>query len=187
MTARKATAPKTESRSLEDLLKDKQNEKDEDVNTSPDSSDEVVENSEEYAEPVPGNTGTNVINKTPADLAAETPDETDARYGHVEGVNDANHNNPNVNADQDMVKFNKEIPAGTHLHPDIKRSLSNANLGGTTESAAVTKTVGQRVYAQEAEVDDKGLKGPKEERNVDNDPVVDEDGNKYAEEYNSEK
>lgn len=99
----------------------------------------------------------NVINRTPAELAGETPAETQRRYGINDHVPDDVHNNPNVTIDRDNRV--EQIASGTHLHPDVAKTTYNSSLYRPSEGGTVTKTVTQQVYAEEAPVDDKGRLG----------------------------
>lgn len=103
----------------------------------------------------------NVINKTPAGLAAETPEETARRYGITDEVPEDVHNNPNVVATNDNRNF--QIPSGTHVHPDVAKDNYNRIVGGRTENGEVTVNHIQHVYATEAPVDDKGIKNEQPE------------------------
>lgn len=111
-------------------------------------------------------TDANVINKTPADMAAETPAETAKRYGINDKVPQDVHDNPNVAATNDNKLF--QIPGGTHVHPDVARDSYNRMVGGRpSESGQVTVTDTQMVFAQPAEFDDKGINNPQPENLAD--------------------
>lgn len=113
-----------------------------------------------------GGSRANPINKTPADLAAETPQQTAKRFGISEDVPDDVHNNPNVEISRDNRI--QQVASGTHLHPDVARDTYNSSLSRPSEAGHVTMSRTQAVYAQEAEIDDKGRKGF-----VENDPDAD--------------
>lgn len=113
-----------------------------------------------------GGSRANPINKTPADLAAETPQQTAKRFGISDEVPDDVHNNPNVEISRDNRI--QQVASGTHLHPDVARDTYNSSLSRPSEAGHVTMTRTQSVYAQEAEIDDKGRKGF-----VENDPDAD--------------
>lgn len=97
-----------------------------------------------------------VINRTPAQLAHETPAETAKRYGISSDIPEDVHNDPNVLTTRDNTDF--QIPGGTHLHPDIAADNYNRNVGTFTERAQVSTSSNKRVYAAEAAFDDKGRK-----------------------------
>ncbi len=100
------------------------------------------------------------FDKTPADLAAETPEESAARYGLNSEVPDDVAKDPNVQVSKD---YNLMRPSGgTHLHPDIARDNYNRPLS-IGETGVVTRTVSEHVFAGEAELDDKGLSKTKDE------------------------
>lgn len=99
--------------------------------------------------------GENVINKTPADLAAETPQESANRYGISSDIPDDVHNNPNSTITRDNTNY--QIPGGTHLHPDIARTTYNRSVGDRMETGQVTVTTSQMVFATPAAQDDKGI------------------------------
>jgi hypothetical protein len=78
-----------------------------------------------------------VPNKTPAALAAETPEETSARYG---------------------VTAEGQVPSGTHLHPDVAEDYAKRGVNvRTTDSAQVTRQGAVDIYdfAPDAEHNDK--------------------------------
>lgn len=104
-----------------------------------------------------GDKNVNVIDKTPADLAAESPAASQRRYGINDEVSDDVHNNPNIQVRKDEGV--QQIPSGTHLHPDVARDNYNRSIGLQPENGAVTRNVTEFAYAEEAEHDDKGLKG----------------------------
>jgi hypothetical protein len=81
-----------------------------------------------------------VPNRTPAQLAAETPEETAARYGPSASVTKEDIANPKIQVYSDSIV--KQVPSGTHLHPDIALDLQNRGIAqATTESARVTHVV----------------------------------------------
>lgn len=110
------------------------------------------------------------VTKTPNELAAETPQETQERYGINDEVPDDVHDNPNVTIDRDNRV--PQIPGGTHLHPDVAKETYNSSLGVPTEAGLVTRSVGKSVYADEAEVDDKGRQGFVKNRPGDDDGTI---------------
>ncbi len=103
----------------------------------------------------------NPINKTPAELSAETPAETAKRFGISDEIPDDVHDNPNVKATRDNRNY--QIPGGTHLHPDVAKDNYNRSIGGRTEHGEVTMMTTQTVYATEASLDDKGIKNEQPE------------------------
>jgi hypothetical protein len=103
-----------------------------------------------------GDKSSNVIDKTPADLAAESPAESQKRFGINDEVPDDVHNNPNIQVRKDDGV--QQIASGTHLHPDVARDHYNRSVGHQPENSAVTRTVTEYAYATEAEHDDKGLR-----------------------------
>lgn len=96
-----------------------------------------------------------VPNKTPAELAAETPDETAARYGVDTTITDEDAENPRVQVYKDTPVI--QVPSGTHLHPDIAKDLLNRGISqNTTDSAQVSRVVhGDYDFAPDAENNDK--------------------------------
>lgn len=96
-----------------------------------------------------------VPNKTPADLAAESADETAARYGIDQTSTEEDINNPRVQVYRD-TKVN-QVPSGTHLHPDIARDLLNRGIAEThTDNAQVTRSkVEYYDFAPDADHNDK--------------------------------
>lgn len=190
MAAAKKAVPavnkgESSSRSLDDLLNgEKENQPDttaEETLTGEDAATVVVENpappvdnqvdqphvndDDEFGnvDGVTNSGNENVINKTPADLAAETPEQSARRYGIGSEVPEDVIKNPNV---QQFGDANFQIPSGTHLHPDVARDNYNRSLQGGTESGATTRVITSNVYAAEAEVDDKGIKGTRPEPEV---------------------
>lgn len=81
-----------------------------------------------------------VPNKTPAQLAAESPDETAARYGIKQEVPQEVLDNPRVQVYADTPI--RQVPGGTHLHPDVAKTLQNRGISEhTTDSAQVKRTI----------------------------------------------
>lgn len=169
--AKKTTPPK-----LEDLVKSKSDEEEnKKVDSSSASSDSSQEsnssnsvNEEELNEAnnednrdkedklfLSSQVTSTVPNKTPAELAAETPDETAARYDIQDRATDEDFDNPNVQVYRDDVV--KQVPSGTHLHPDIAKDLQNRNISdNTTDSAQVTRRVTEyHAFAGDAPNNDK--------------------------------
>jgi hypothetical protein len=101
--------------------------------------------------------GRNPINKTPADMSAETPEMSQQRYGISDEIPDDVIKNPNITEDG---KSARQIASGTHLHPDVARDTYNRSLErtGGSENAAVTTSGYKLAFATEAPVDDKGIK-----------------------------
>lgn len=93
--------------------------------------------------------------KTPAELAAETPDETAARYKIDQSVTETDEKNPRV--EHTEAQFLAQVPSGTHLHPDIAKDLQNRGISApTTDNAQIRKGdvfVGYD-FADEAPVDE---------------------------------
>lgn len=86
------------------------------------------------------------IRKTPNELAGETPDETKARYGYSDTPTAEDIANPHVQVYADTIV--KQIPSGTHLHPDIAADLQNRGITEmTTDSAVVKRTTYEYDYA----------------------------------------
>lgn len=111
----------------------------------------------------------NVIDKTPAELSAETPEQTANRFNISDEIPEDIANNPNVQVYADDKNF--QIPGGTHVHPDIAKDNYNRAVGSPSSNVGTTRVVSENVYATEAEQDDKGLKRD-----------VPEEENYYAEE-----
>lgn len=155
MTARKDT--------LADRLAAKENKNEETKSVTNERQDELAK--------VPDSKGQNTvsgmaIDKTPADLAAETNQEQAERYGIDGEISDQDNDNPAVDRNRDNVQ--PEIISGTHLHPDLARDYKYQDVG--TENGTYTRQVVETAYAEPAEIDDKGFEG----RNI-NDPDVDTD------------
>lgn len=100
--------------------------------------------------------GPNVINKTPADMSAETAEESAKRFGISDEIPEDVANNPNVQFYGDNKNY--QIPGGTHLHPDVARDNYNRSLDPVNHSTQSSRVVTELVFASEAEVDDKGRK-----------------------------
>jgi hypothetical protein len=96
-----------------------------------------------------------VPNKTPAELAAETPRETENRYGIDQTVTDEDADNPRVQVYRDTHV--NQVPSGTHLHPDIAKDLLNRGISEQhTDNAQVKRTVTEAYdFAPDAEHNDK--------------------------------
>jgi hypothetical protein len=94
-------------------------------------------------------------NKTPEELSSETPDETATRYGITNEVSKEDIANPRVQVYADTVV--KQVPSGTHLHPDVAKSLHNYGIAErTTDSAQVKRTITETYdFAPDAEHNDK--------------------------------
>lgn len=95
--------------------------------------------------------------KTPAELAAETPAQTEARYGApANGVaTDEDLDNPNTMASRrDLVN---QVPSGTHLHPDVAKDLMNRGIQEQhTDNAGVKRTSTEYFsFAPDADHNDK--------------------------------
>ena len=105
-----------------------------------------------------------VPNKTPAELAAETPEETAARYNIDQTITDEDAENPRVQVYKDT--YVKQVPSGTHLHPDVAKDLANRGISeNTTDNAQVKRTITDTYdFAPDAETNDKWTK-----------PVVDDE------------
>jgi hypothetical protein len=136
------TAPKKSSPSLKDLL-----DKKEDTFVNEQGQDETVVKS----------VGTKPIDKTPAQLSQETPEETAERYGLDNTITDEDDKNPRVPLNKDQVF--PQVASGTHLHPDIATdTVRNQNLTIPDASrGAVSRTVVEFAYADESPNDDKGF------------------------------
>jgi len=96
-----------------------------------------------------------IPNKTPAELAAETPGQTASRYGIDQTVTDEDADNPRVQAFRDTHV--NQVPSGTHLHPDIAKDLLNRGISEQhTDNAQVKRTVTEYYdFAPNAEHNDK--------------------------------
>lgn len=93
--------------------------------------------------------------KTPDELSTESPDETAERYKIANKVTDEDIKNPRVQVYADTVV--KQVPSGTHLHPDVAKDLHNYGIADrTTDSAQVKRTITETYdFAPDAEVNDK--------------------------------
>lgn len=96
-----------------------------------------------------------VINKTPAELAAETPAETADRYNIDTSITDEDADNPRVQVYKDTIV--KQVPSGTHLHPDIAKDLHNRGISEQhTDNAMVKREIATGYdFAPDAEHNDK--------------------------------
>jgi hypothetical protein len=96
-----------------------------------------------------------VPNKTPAELASETPDETAARYGINTEISDEDANNPRVQSYRDTRV--RQVPSSTHLHPDIAKDNFNRGIVDQgTDNAQVRRVVSDTYdFAPDAEHNDK--------------------------------
>lgn len=129
--------------SLSNLLSNDDNKKEDNKEETPvveNDSDENMEDSkkeEPFLSPAVVST---VPNKTPAELSSETPDETAARYNVDTSITDEDAKNPRVQVYKDTVV--RQVPSGTHLHPDIAKDLANRGISQhTTDSAQVKREV----------------------------------------------
>ena len=110
--------------------------------SNPSLSDLVGKKNEETA-PV---SETNVVmDKTPAELSQETPDETASRYNIKETAHDDVVENPRVEVSYD--DYVKQVPSSTHLHPDIAKDPHNRGI------SAPTTDIGQVVRGGVVEFD----------------------------------
>lgn len=150
---RKSTSP-----SLADLLKGNDDSTSETEIDNPDMKTDNHDMEEPSGNPdgVSFSGTGNVIDKTPAELSAETADETAARYNISSEIPDDVANDPNVQVYADNKDF--QIQGGTHVHPDIAKDNYNRAVGSPNNSVMTTRTVSENVYAGEAELDDKGRK-----------------------------
>lgn len=96
-----------------------------------------------------------VLNKTPAELSTETPEDTAKRYDIDTSVTDEDAENPRVQVYKDTVV--KQVPSGTHLHPDIAKDLMNRGISAPSTDNAVVKReiVEVQHFADSAETNDK--------------------------------
>lgn len=99
-----------------------------------------------------------VPNKTPSELAAETPAQTASRYGVDQTVTDEDADNPRVDVYRDTHV--NQVPSGTHLHPDIAKDLLNRGISEQhTDNAQVKRTTTEYYsFAGDAEHNDKFVK-----------------------------
>lgn len=78
------------------------------------------------------------LNKTPAELAVETPAETAERYSIDTTVVETDEKNPRVEYTE--TDYMTQVPSGTHLHPDIAKDLANRGISApTTDNAQIRK------------------------------------------------
>ncbi len=120
------------------------------------SEDKTDHNEDNKQEPyLSKNVVSTVPNKTPAELAAETPDETAARYNVDTTITDEDADNPRVQAYRDTVV--RQVPSGTHLHPDVAKDLQNRGISEVaTDNAQVKRTITEVYdFAPDAEHNDK--------------------------------
>lgn len=158
--------------SMEDMLKKKEEEKKteettekatEETNTNTDSIEFTSDDENKYESDsdkenkpfLSDNVVSLKANKTPAELAAETPDETAKRYGIDTSITKEDAENPRVQVYEDTHV--RQVPSGTHLHPDIAKDLMNRGISQhTTDSAQVTRSITQGYdFAGDAETNDK--------------------------------
>lgn len=94
-------------------------------------------------------------NKTPAELAAETPDETAERYNIDTRISEKDANNPRVQVYRDTLV--NQVPSGTHLHPDVAKDLMNRGIAEMhTDNAQVKRVITDTYdFAPDAETNDK--------------------------------
>lgn len=137
---------------------------------------ETDETKKDYTPPLSDQVVATVPNKTPAELAAETPDQTAARYGIDPTITDEDAENPRVQVYRD-TKVN-QVPSGTHLHPDIAKDLLNRGISEQhTDNAQVRRVTTEGYdFAPDAEYNDKFQK-PVEENDLDRSDKYDADGN----------
>lgn len=93
--------------------------------------------------------------KTPDEMSTEPPRETAERYNITNEVSEADVKNPRVQIYSDTVI--KQVPSGTHLHPDVAKSLHNYGIADrTTDSAQVKRSITEtHDFADAAEHNDK--------------------------------
>jgi hypothetical protein len=105
-------------------------------------------------------------NKTPAQLAAESADETAARYNIEDKVSEEDLKNPRVQVYEDTRL--RQIPSGTHLHPDVALDYQNRGIAAPgTDNAQVRRMITDTYdFAPDAEGQDKFVK-PEEDTNND--------------------
>ncbi|MFY3741642.1 MAG: hypothetical protein HMLIMOIP_002100 [Candidatus Nitrosomirales archaeon] len=143
---------------LKEVLEEKEAPKEEEFDRDEDYVDEEKDSflSENVVATVP--------NKTPAELAAETPDETAARYNINTEITKEDAENPRVQVYPETVV--KQVPSGTHLHPDIAKDLSNRGIAEMhTDNALVRHpdTAPTYDFAPDAETNDKFQKPVEED------------------------
>ena len=110
-----------------------------------------------------------VPNKTTAELAAETPAQTAARYGIDQTISDEDANNPNVQVYRD-TRVN-QVPSGTHLHPDIAKDMLSRGISEQHTDNAAVKRMSTEYYsfAGDAPYNDKFQAPVLEQPETDND------------------
>lgn len=103
------------------------------------------------------------LNKTPNELAAETPDEAAERYGIDTSITKEDADNPRVQVYEDTHV--RQVPSGTHLHPDIAKDLMNRGISTpSTDMGQVSRPAAVEYdFAPDAETNDKFVKEEKEE------------------------
>jgi hypothetical protein len=103
-------------------------------------------------------------NKTPAEMAMETPAETAKRYNIDNEISEADAKNPRVQVYRDTLV--NQVPSSTHVHPDVAKDLMNRGIAEThTDNAQVKRFITDTYdFAPDAETQDKYVK-----------PVVEED------------
>lgn len=97
-----------------------------------------------------------VPNRTPAELAAESADETAARYNIDSSITEEDARNPRVQVYSDTRVM--QVPSGTHLHPDIAKDNANRQIleQQGTDNAQVRRTITDAYdFAPDAEHNDK--------------------------------
>lgn len=94
-------------------------------------------------------------NKTPAELAAESPAETAERYNIDNKISDQDADNPRVQVYRDTLV--NQVPSGTHLHPDIAKDMLNRGIAEShTDNAQVKRQVTEVYdFAPDADTNDK--------------------------------
>lgn len=94
-------------------------------------------------------------NKTPAELVAETPEETAKRYNIDNRISDEDADNPRVQVYRDTLV--NQVPSGTHLHPDVAKDLLNRGIAEQhTDNAQVKRVITDTYdFAPDAETNDK--------------------------------
>jgi hypothetical protein len=104
-----------------------------------------------------------VPNRTPAQISVETADETAARYGIDDKVSEEDLANPRVQVYEDTVV--KQIPGGTHLHPDVALDYQNRGIAASgTDNAQVRRMITDTYdFAPDAEGQDKFVKPEEDE------------------------
>lgn len=183
-----ATPKKDSSKSLNDLLGAK---KDDNLDDSSSTSSTVADHEHDYVAPgsdsgkanddkpyYSDNVTAYRADKTPAELASETPDETAKRYGIKNTVTQEELDNPRVQVYEDTKLT--QIPSSTHLHPDVAKDLQNRGISlQGTDNAQVSRNYNSGYdFAPDAEYQDKGtvpVDGDKFDRDEDYDGNEDDD------------